>query len=255
MPIPFLTAEWRWLVMLNYRVEPALVRRHVPAGTELDSWDGETYISVVGFLFRRTRVLGVPVPFHLNFEEVNLRVYVRRDDGGELRRGVTFIREIVPRRAIATVARLTYNEPYVALPMRHVIGPIDSTSGLPGGIEYGWRTEAGWSSMIATSSGAGRTAAAGSREEFITEHYWGYTPQRDGTTLEYRVDHPRWNVWAAGSAELTGDHRALYGTELSGVLAGAPDFALVADGSPVVVYSPTRVAKPPVPRSGSTSGG
>ena len=114
-PRVFLTGEWRYLAMLNYRVDPALLEPFVPRGTTLDRWQGAAYVSLVGFLFRDTRVLGVPIPLHRDFEEVNLRIYVRREVGGELRRGVTFIREIVPRRAIASVARIAYNEPYVAL--------------------------------------------------------------------------------------------------------------------------------------------
>jgi len=117
----FLTGEWRYLAMLNYRVEPALLEPLVPCGTTLDRWQGATYVSLVGFLFRDTRVLGAPIPLHRDFEEVNLRFYVSREVDGEMRRGVTFIREIVPRLAIATVARLAYNEPYVTLPMRHDI--------------------------------------------------------------------------------------------------------------------------------------
>lgn len=105
--------------MFNYAVEPSLLEAYVPRGTELDEWNGTTYVSLVGFLFVNTRVLGIAVPGHRTFEEVNLRIYVRRRVGGELRRAVTFIREIVPRRAIAMVARAAYNEPYVALPMRH----------------------------------------------------------------------------------------------------------------------------------------
>ena len=116
---PFLTAEWRTLAMLNYEVDPALVQPLAPRGTEIDFWEGRTYVSMVGFLFLGTRLLGVPPPLHRNFEEVNLRFYLRREAAGEVRRGVAFVKEIVPRWAIAQVARLAYNENYVSLPMRH----------------------------------------------------------------------------------------------------------------------------------------
>src|SRR5262245_53035082 len=117
----FLTAEWRDLAMLNYEIDPAVLASRVPPGCELDTWDGRTFVSVVGFRFLRTRVLGVPVPFHVNFEEVNLRFYVRRKADSEWRRGVVFVKELVPRRAIALVARVAYGENYVAFPMRHSI--------------------------------------------------------------------------------------------------------------------------------------
>jgi uncharacterized protein YqjF (DUF2071 family) len=107
--------------MLNYQVDAALLREHVPRGTQLDGFGGRTLVSLVGFRFLRTRIFGaVPVPFHSNFDEVNLRFYVRRiDPSGEVRRGVVFIREIVPRRAIALVARIAYNENYSCYSMRH----------------------------------------------------------------------------------------------------------------------------------------
>jgi uncharacterized protein len=236
----FLTAEWRNLVMLNYEVDPALLRPLVPRGTELDSWSGRTFVSLVGFLFARTRLLGVPVPFHRTFEEVNLRFYVRRMAGGEVRRAVTFIKELVPRIAIATVARLAYNEPYDAVPMRHRYGP-SADSEVPGQVEYGWKTRSGWSSMRVVPVGAGSEARRGSEEEFITEHYWGYTRQRDGSTVEYEVSHPRWRVWSVDDVQLDGDMATVYGGELARVLASPPSSAFLADGSAVTVGRPVRL--------------
>jgi uncharacterized protein YqjF (DUF2071 family) len=239
---PFLTAEWRHLVMLNYRVPPALLQPYVPRGTELDTWQGITYASVVGFLFQRTRVLGVPVPLHRDFEEVNLRFYVRHvTPGGEVRRGVTFIRELVPRAAIATIARLGYNEPYVAVPMRHHLGPRTADTGTFSRVEYGWKSGGTWNAVAVEPSGPGAALVAGSLEEFITEHYWGYTAQRDGGTIEYRVEHPSWRVWQAGAASLTGDHRRLYGDALAAAIAGPPDSAFLAEGSAISVSLPRRL--------------
>jgi uncharacterized protein YqjF (DUF2071 family) len=240
-PRPFLTAEWRQLAMLNYRVAPELLMPHVPAGTELDRWRGATYLSVVGFLFRDTRLLGVPVPFHRHFVEVNLRFYVRRLVGGEVRRGVTFLRELVPRRAIAAVARLAYNEPYTALPMRHVLGPVEAATGAPAVVEYAWRHRGGWSRLAVEPVGAARPVAAGSEEEFITEHYGGYTRQRDGGTVESRVVHPPWRAWRVRQARLTGDVTGLYGADVAAALAGGPASAFLADGSAVTVLAPQRL--------------
>src|SRR4029077_18791713 len=125
----FLTAEWQYLAMLNYEVDSGMLLPFVPAGTELDRWKGKVFASLVGFRFLKTKLLGfLPIPVHSNFEEVNLRFYVRRQAGSEVRRGVVFIRErgvfireLVPRRAISFVARTFYNEDYVALPMAHEI--------------------------------------------------------------------------------------------------------------------------------------
>jgi uncharacterized protein YqjF (DUF2071 family) len=235
---PFLRAEWRDLVMLNYEVAPDALASLVPAGVEIDRWRGTLYVSVVGFLFRDTRVLGLSIPWHHSFEEVNLRFYVRRLVGGEVRRGVVFVREIVPRRAIAIVARLLYNEPYRALPMRHRVEA--ERDGIVAR-EYGWRANGAWSGIAARTVGAPRTLEADSEEEFITEHYWGYTRQRDGGTVEYRVHHPRWNVWNAVDARLDGNLEDVYGQAFARILVGAPRSAFVADGSPVTVFAPQRI--------------
>lgn len=66
----FLSAEWRDLLMLNYKVDPALLLPHLPSGTSLDAFEGTTYISLVAFRFRRTKLLGrIAVPYHSNFLE------------------------------------------------------------------------------------------------------------------------------------------------------------------------------------------
>ena len=228
--------------MLNYAVEPSVLRSYVPAGTELDLWNGIAFVSVVGFLFANTRLLHVPVPGHRNFEEVNLRFYVRRTVDGEVRRGVTFIREIVPRAAIAFVARHAYNEPYLALPMRHEYGDV-AQNGAPSTVEYGWRYSDRWTNMSVLPVGLGVPAVGGSQEEFITEHYWGYTRQRDGSTFEYRVTHAPWRIWSVDDAQLIGDLAPLYGAEFARILKDSPTSAFLADGSPVDVHAPTRLSR------------
>ena len=199
-PKPFLDAEWRYLAMLNFTVAPDLLAPLVPEGTELDFYEGKTFVSVVGFLFLNTRVLTVPVPLHRDFEEVNLRFYVRRKSADTWRRGVVFIRELVPKIAIATVARVFYGEKYSAYPMRHAIS--DNESGVS--VEYGWRRGRKWEELkMSAAPGQPRSVAAGSHEEFIIEHYWGYTAGK--RTSEYRVEHPRWRIWPALTATFTAD--------------------------------------------------
>lgn len=230
--------------MLNYGVEPSVLRPYVPAGTELDLWNGIAFVSIVGFMFANTRILHVPVPGHRNFEEVNLRFYVRRNVDGEVRRGVTFIREVVPRAAIAFVARRAYNEPYVALPMLHRYGDVAS-NGAPSAVEYGWRYSDRWTKVSVHPTGMGVPAVGGSQEEFITEHYWGYTRQRDGSTFEYRVTHAPWRIWQVDDAQITGDLVPLYEAEFARILDGPPTSAFLADGSPVTVHAPTRLLHTP----------
>lgn len=245
MPAPvFLTGQWKYLAMLNFEVDRTILRSRVPRGTELDEWNGKTMVSVVGFMFLDTCVMGVKIPFHVRFEEVNLRFYVRRKSEEGWRRGVVFIKEIVPRRAIATAARLFYNENYSAMPMRHHVKldtRLDESTSGRGMVEYGWRGGGRWNHLRAETAGAAQPLADGSEAEFITEHYWGYALQRDGGTIEYQVEHPRWLVWPAARYEFDCDARRVYGAAFAETLAAKPTSAFVALGSEVTVRRGIRI--------------
>jgi uncharacterized protein len=265
----FLSAEWRYLVMLNYEIDPALLQPFVPQGTVLDDWHGRIYASIVGFLFQNTRLLGVSIPGHTNFEEVNLRFYVRRRGPEGWRRGVVFIKELVPRRAIAAMARLIYNENYQALPMRHrlELQPTDSNDALNTAVSlaYEWKFQGRWQGIQATAKGPSSAIEEGSEAEFITEHYWGYAAQRDGGTVEYQVEHPRWRVWQVGDfrgsnrgdfrgsnrGDFRGSNRGdyqfdcdvadLYGPQFVAPLSQTPTSAFIADGSAIIVRQGRRI--------------
>jgi uncharacterized protein YqjF (DUF2071 family) len=231
----FLTAEWNNIVMLNYAVDASLLERFVPAGTELDLFEGKSYLSLIGFEFKRTRLFGFPIPFHGSFEEVNLRFYVKRSS----RRGVAFIRELVPRYAVAAVARLAFNENYSCVPMAHRI-----EAGANGGVakaEYVWRAGRERFGMRIETEGVSFLPQEGSASQFITEHYWGYAGQPDGGCLEYEVQHPRWCVWTARRAGFSGNANSLYGPEIAQVLMHDPDSAFLAKGSSVTVFKGVRI--------------
>jgi uncharacterized protein YqjF (DUF2071 family) len=236
----FLTAEWRDLVIINYEIAPALLAPYVPFGTEIDTWNNTTFVSVVGFLFLKTKVMGVPIPFHRNFEEVNLRFYVRRLSPEGPRRGVVFIKEIVPRHAIAATARLVYNERYVAMPMRHRIA-VERAEDPVTAIEYGWRFNGRWNRLQVKAIGQPEPLVARSQEEFIAEHYWGYAAQRDGGCVEFEVQHPPWRVWQTLEPSIDIDVEGVYGREFAECLGGSPASAFVAEGSPVVVRRGRRI--------------
>ena len=222
--------------MLNYEVDPVVLEPYVPTNTQLDTFDGKTYVSMVGFLFLNTRVLRVPVPFHSNFEEINLRFYVRyQTPHQEIRRGVVFVKEIVPKRAIAFVARRVYDENYVALPTKHEIKYRANQPTEPDSVSYRWKVRSRWNSLSIQTTGAAAPVVEGSEEEFITEHYWGYTKHNDDSTSEYRVEHPRWRIWSADSCSLDCDVATLYGSEFSSFVQGKPSSAFLADGSDVMV--------------------
>jgi uncharacterized protein YqjF (DUF2071 family) len=236
----FLSAEWRSLAMLNYEADPGILRPLVPRGTELDTWDGKHFISLVGFMFLNTKVRGMAVPFHRNFEEVNLRFYVRHKDGHQWRRGVVFIKEIVPRFAIATIARVLYNENYVAMPMRHFIGR-ENEADTDTTVRYEWYSRKKWNNMTLQIQGPATLPPPGSEAEFITEHYWGYVSQRNGDSMEYRVGHPQWRVWQAVKTSLDCDIGALYGPQFAAPLSATPHSAFVAEGSAIEVHQGKKI--------------
>lgn len=225
--------------MLNYRVPAEWLAPFVPTGTELDLRDGVAYVSLVGFHFRDTRLLSVPIPFHRTFEEVNLRFYVKRVANGEVRRGVTFLRELVPLPAIAVVAQLTYNEPYRALPMRHRID-IATPDATPALVEYSWKGASAWNRMRVEPTGLPSPIQPASEEEFIAHHSWGYTRQRDGSTVEYEVLHPPWRVWQLRTVDFD-DDSTVFDAPFAGALRRAPYSAFLADGSAVSLRTPTRL--------------
>ncbi len=237
----FLTAEWRDLAMLNYEADPAMLASLVPVGTELDAWNGRTFVSVVGFRFLDTRVRGIAIPRHRDFEELNLRFYVRRRATDGWRRGVVFVKEVVPRRAIAWVARRLYNENYFAMPMRHAIASTPHPAAPTRRAAYEWLHHGRWHRLTVDVDGAPAVPDDDSEEAFITEHYWGYARQRDGGTVEYQVEHPRWTVWRAAAATLDCDVTSFYGATFAPLLGGAPSSAFLADGSPVIVRRGVRL--------------
>jgi uncharacterized protein len=223
----FLTAKWLRLAMINYEVDPGILRSRVPTGTELDTWDGRCFISVVGFQFLNTRVFGISVPFHSNFLELNLRYYVRRTVKGQVSRGVVFVKELVPRFAIAFMAKVIYNENYQAVPMSN----MDSGHR----VEYSWRYRGRDSQMGLSIEGKPYQPTQDSEESFITEHYWGYVTQRDGTTVEYKVEHPPWRVWRGFDPNFDCDGVSLYGAEFEHSFRNAPSSCFLAEGSEIIV--------------------
>lgn len=227
----FLTAEWRKLLLVNYCVPPELLQSRIFVGTELDLWNGTCYVSLVGFLFQNTRLKGIPVPFHRHFEEINLRFYVRRNDAGTWKRGVVFIREIVPGFSLAAVANTVYGEHYVTRKMRHSVSSSEEALH----VEYGWREGGRWHHFSVAADREPGELTPGSEAEFITEHYWGYTMRKQGRrTSEYEVWHPQWSVYPVREYSVSVDF-SLYGSEFSFLTTASPVSVMLAEGSEIEV--------------------
>jgi uncharacterized protein YqjF (DUF2071 family) len=227
----FLKAEWRKLILVNYEIAPSILQKYIPAHTELDLWNGRCYVSLVGFMFLNTKMLGLKIPFHINFEEVNLRFYVKYNDGNEWKRGVVFIKELVPKPAIAIVANTLYKEHYQALPMRHQWSEDEKSRS----VTYEWKYKNHWQSVSVQADLNSQLIEKGSETEFITEHYWGYTKINDSKTFEYEVTHPTWKHYPIQSYNIAVDFGLVYGDDFVVLNRIQPASVMLAEGSLITV--------------------
>lgn len=228
----FLTAEWRKLIMANYDVDPSILEKFLPYKTVLDSFNGKCYVSLVGFRFQNTRILNLSVPFHTDFPEINLRFYVRFKEGNEWKRGVVFLKEIVPKPTISFVANLIYKEKYISLPVRH--SEEFNEDSLK--ISYEWKFRNHWQKLSVKTSPNSIPLVPGSEEEFITEHFWGYSNINKHTTGEYEVAHPLWEIYPVTGFEINCNFKDLYGSEFAGLDTMEPQSVFLAEGSKIIVY-------------------
>ncbi|WP_316803373.1 DUF2071 domain-containing protein [Pedobacter nototheniae] len=232
----FLTAEWRKLALANYAVDQDILLKYLPPHVELDDWQGKYYVSLVGFMFVNVKLKGLNIPFHSTFEEVNLRFYVKYNENGVWKRGVVFIKEIVPKPAITFIANTIYKENYQTLPMKHLW--IEQENQLE--VEYQWKTK-NWNKFSVTALSKSESIALGSKEEFITEHYWGYTKVGVNKTSEYGVEHPVWEVYPVKEFTINVDFGTNYGQEFSYLAHTEPDSVMLAEGSEISVLSGKKI--------------
>jgi uncharacterized protein len=226
----FLQAEWRKLAIANFSVDKKILEKYLPPKTEIDLRNGICYVSLVGFMFKNTKVKGIKIPFHTNFEEVNLRFYVRHLDHGEWKRGVVFIKEIVPKPALTFVANMVYKENYETMPMSHSWTTDDQNLI----VDYKWKKKQ-WNSFKVIADRNARLIEANSEEEFVTEHYWGYTKISNEVTSEYGVEHPKWEVYKTKDYLLDVDFGDIYGESFSFLAFENPTSVFLAEGSEIEV--------------------
>jgi predicted DCC family thiol-disulfide oxidoreductase YuxK/uncharacterized protein YqjF (DUF2071 family) len=240
----FLSAQWRDLVFVNFSVPPEVLQPFVPAGTELDTWQGQTLVSLVAFAFVQTSLAGMTLPMHADFEEINLRFYVKRKirvgDRTEWRRAVVFLKEIVPHYTLAWTARLFYGERYAyekTSSERKEEGDCRERS-------YSWGEGSQRCELTARMRGLGQRWDADSLPGFITEHYYGYVQGQGGVTVEYEVEHPRWVLWSPVEISLEGPWKTRYPKQLAEHLTTIHS-ALVAEGSVVRVMKGVKLDQLP----------
>lgn len=226
----FLSAEWRKLALANYEVDKKILTKYLPPFTELDEWGGKCYVSLVGFMFVNTKLKGFNIPYHRSFEEVNLRFYVKYNENGNWKRGVVFIKEIVPKPAITFIANTIYKEKYQTLPMKHYWR--EEHKALI--VEYSWKSKI-WNRFTITASSKSEIIKVDSIEEFITEHYWGYTKIGPNLTSEYGVEHPRWETYPVKEYTIDVDFERNYGKDFAFLNQQAPNSVMLAEGSSIFV--------------------
>ncbi|WP_346985811.1 DUF2071 domain-containing protein [Chryseobacterium sp. POE27] len=225
----FLKAEWRKLAIINYEINSDILLEYLPKGTELDYYQGKCYVSLVGFMFLNTKLLGLPIPFHRNFEEVNLRFYVKKKEHDKWKRGVVFIKEIVPKQALSLVANLVYKESYKTMPMKNVI----HEKGEELLIKYSWKNK-NWQSIEIIAENRPLKMEFNSEFEFITEHYFGFT-KKENKTSEYEVCHPKWDYYIVKNHQLHIDFKANYGKHFECLNRQKPISVMLAEGSEIEV--------------------
>ena len=227
----FLKARWKNLAFINYEIDPKILEKYVPKGTELDFYKGKCYVSVVGFLFEDVKMLGMKIPFHVNFEEVNLRFYVKRYENRSWRRGVVFIQEIVPKFALSFVANLLYSEHYKTLPMKHTIIEYSNFHEF----EVFWKIKNEWNSIFLKAENTPIPIPLDSEAEFITEHYYGYTKVNENKTFEYEVKHQIWQQLKIVDSNFKIDFTANYGKDFEFLKGEIPTSVIFALGSEVSI--------------------
>ncbi len=231
MATTFLKAKWQNLIMANYEIAPELLMPYLPKGVELDYFQGKTYVSLVGFLFKDTALFGIPIPLLGTFEEVNLRFYVVRKIGNEVRRGVVFVNETVPYKIVAQIANKLYKEHYTAIPTKHkwLLSEKERE------IVYQMKVNAVWNTIKVVAAAQKVSMQQNSIEEFIFEHYYGYTRASDHYSIEYKVNHPRWDIYPILSHQIHCDFAAFYGPGFSVLNTTQPHSVMLAEGSGVSV--------------------
>jgi uncharacterized protein len=227
----FLKANWENIVMANYTIDPKILLPYLPRGVELDLYNGKACVSLVGFMFKNTKLFNIPIPYLGTFEEINLRFYVLRKEENEVKRGVVFINETIPYKLVAWMANKLYKEHYTTIPTKHTINMHEHIKE----IKYEWLKDNKWNSIALETTTASEAMQEGSFEQFIFEHYYGYTKINEEATEEYRLHHPSWRINTIKKCTIDCDFKSMYGNDFEILNNTEPLAVFIAEGSKVEV--------------------
>lgn len=236
-----ITARWRDIAVLSWPIDDDLLVPSLPAGLELDHWNGAAYVSLVCLVMENLRVFRLPALVR-NLAEVNLRFYVRPVDARSDRKGVVFLRQLVSNHLFALTARRLFREPMLGTPVSHECELADPVCGrVRRRLQYRWRNRNRYEGLRITGSGETRYAEPDSLDEFLTARYWGYNGRSSNKILAYRISRDPWRLLPVADHELDCDAGTLCGPEFADVMAGPPVSALLATGSNARIRWPTRL--------------
>lgn len=227
----FLKANWEHIIMVNYEIDPQILLPFLPNSVELDLFNGKCYISLVGFMFKNTKLFNIPIPYFGTFEEINLRFYVKRKEGNQIKRGVVFINETIPYKIVAWMANKLYKEHYTVVPTKHELQINNAAQS----IKFEWFLDKRWNSIYVTSELKSNRMKNESLEKFIYEHYYGYTKIDENNTEEYQLQHPSWNIHKVLNHSVDCDFETMYGQPFSILNQTQPTAVFIAEGSLVKV--------------------
>lgn len=227
----FLKARWENIIMANYVVHPDVLTPYLPHGLQLDLFEQQAMVSLVGFRFAGTRLFSVPIPFFGTFAEINLRFYVVRNEAGQTKRGVVFINETVPHRPVALLANLFYQEHYTCAPTSSYYTQMAGIQR----VKYQWKIGGRWQHIGVQVSATTRPLHPDTIESFIYEHYYGYTGSPGRPSMQYTVQHPAWLVNDVISYRIDCDFEALYGKPFRFLNEQTPHSVLHTPGSAVTI--------------------
>ncbi len=229
----FLKAKWEDIIMANYEIAPELLLPFLPKGLTLDFYEGKAFVSLVGFMFKNTKLFNISIPWFGSFEEINLRFYVKRvETDGKIKRGVVFINETIPYPIVAWMANKLYKEHYTVVPTKHRI----EKNGQNKLVQFDWKLGPKWNSIQVQCEIQSNPMTANSFEQFIFEHYYGYTKIDAQNTEEYQLQHPSWMIHKVLDYSIDCDFKTMYGNSFSVLNHTKPTEVFIAKGSDVAIF-------------------
>lgn len=239
----FLKGEWRNLIMINYQIDPEVLGAYLPPHTELDTFNGKHYVSLVGFLFKDSKVKGVIVPYQRTFEEINLRFYVRHlSADGIWKHGVVHIKEITTKKLKALVANKIFGENFEACDTRHLwSNPTEDKVS----VEYMWKRTTDWDWIAITATGVSYFPKQKTEEQFITERDRVYNKGKKNITTEYNVEHTSWRIHKVHYSDINCNFEKNFGKDFACLNKTKPSSVFLADGSPITVSNIRKIELEP----------